>query len=183
MYIGIVSDLHGNLAGWERAMELLQGCEVLFHCGDLLYHGPRFDPVPAYNPKALAEAMNACPAPLLIAKGNADSEVDALFVHQPIQSPYVFAVIAGRRFLATHGHLEPPEKLLELAQRWGIRYLLSGHFHVPHITRHDGLVHINPGTPTYPLAKDEKLCRPTCARIVDEVVEVLDLATGEGLAL
>lgn len=183
MRIGIVSDLHGNLAGWERAWELLGDCEVLFVGGDLLYHGPRFDPAASYNPRALAEALSNCPVPLLICRGNADSEVDTLFVKHPIQSPYVFAVLEGKRFLLTHGHLETPEKLLEQAQRWGIDYLINGHFHVPHITRHEGLVHLNPGTPTYPLAQDERLCRPTCARIVDGVAEILDLATGEPLAL
>lgn len=178
MRIGVVSDLHGNLEGWNRAWELLADSEVLLCGGDLLYHGPRFDPVPAYNPRALAEAINACPVPVIIARGNADSDVDTLFIQPPIQSPYALAMLEGRRFLVTHGHLDPPEKLLELATRWRVDFLINGHFHVPHITRHEGFIHINPGTPTYPLAPDEALCRPTCARIVDGVPEVLDLQTG-----
>lgn len=181
MYIGIVSDLHGNLAGWQRAMELLRGCQVLLCPGDLLYHGPRFDPVTGYDPRGLAEAINNCGVPILIARGNADAEVDSLFVHQPLQSPYAFALLEGKRFLVTHGHLEPPEKLLELAGRWGIDYLINGHFHRPHITIHGSLTHINPGTPTYPLAEEAALRRPTCARLVDGVPEILDLESGEVL--
>ena len=82
MYIGIVSDLHGNLAGWQRALELLRGCQVLLCPGDLLYHGPRFDPVESYNPRALAEAINNCGVPLLIARGkSAYAMVDAGVLH------------------------------------------------------------------------------------------------------
>lgn len=183
MYIGIVSDLHGNLPGWERALAILQGCELILCPGDLLYHGPRFDPVSGYNPRGLAEAINACPVPLLIARGNADSEVDSLFVHQPVQSPYVFAAVEGKRILVTHGHLEPLEKLLELAQRWAIDLLVNGHFHSPHITQYNNLLHLNPGTLTYPMAKDPALCRPTCARIVNGQAEILDLETGEVLTI
>lgn len=183
MNIGIVSDLHGNLVGWQRAMELLADCQLLLCPGDLLYHGPRFDPVENYNPRALAEAINNCGVPIIIARGNADSEVDSLFVHQPIQSPYALAVVEGKRFLVTHGHLDPPAKLLELAQTWAIDFLVNGHFHSPHITVHDSLIHLNPGTPTYPMAEEEALRRPTCARIVNGVPEVLDLLSGDVLQL
>ena len=181
MKIGIVADTHGSLAGWERAWELLKDSDVLFHCGDLLYHGPRFQPGPSYNPKALAEALNACPVPLIVARGNGDSEVDALFVHAPIQSPYAFAQIEGVRFLATHGHLETLAKTIENARRWQIGYLLTGHLHVPSVIRHGDLVHINPGTTTYPLAKEERLAIPTCAAVVEGEVRVYALETGRAM--
>jgi predicted phosphodiesterase len=119
--------------------------------------------------------------PLLVAQGNADSEVDALFVHVPIQSPYVFAQVEGVRLVATHGHREPLEKCVEMAQQWHVDYLLSAHLHVPSVTRHDGLTHLNPGTPTYPLAKEAHLARPTCAAIVDGEVWFWDLEAGERL--
>ena len=95
MKIGIIADTHGNVEGWEQAFALLKDSDYIFHCGDLLYHGPRFEPTPSYNPKALAEAFNVCPVPIIFVKGNGDSEVDALFVQSPIQSPYVFAQIEG----------------------------------------------------------------------------------------
>lgn len=179
MKIGIIADTHGNLEGWEKAWEVLGDSDCIFHCGDLLYHGPRFDPAPSYNPRALAEAFNNCPVPLLFCQGNGDSEVDTLFVHSPIQSPYVFAQIEGVRFLATHGHREPLEKCLALAQQWGVHYLLTAHLHVPHMQRYGNLIHINPGTTTYPLAKDERLARQTCATIVDGNVEFWDIEAGE----
>jgi len=183
MKIGVLADTHGNLEGWQQAWALLQDSDCLFHCGDLLYHGPRFEPARTYAPRALAEALNACPLPLIIARGNADSEVDGLFVRAPIQSPYAFAQIEGVRFLATHGHLEPLEKTIANAQAWGIDYLLTAHLHVPSVTRHGDLVHLNPGTTTYPLAEDPRLARPTCAAVVDGEVRAYALDTGEELAL
>ena len=181
MKIGIIADTHGNLEGWQRAWEFLHDSDVIFHCGDLLYHGPRFVPAPGYAPRELAEALNHCPIPLLIAQGNADSEVDALFVHLPIQSPYAFAQIEGQRILATHGHRDSLESCLERCQKWGIDTFLSAHLHVPQVTRHGSLIHINPGSPTYPLAEEERLARPTCAAIVDGEPQFWALDTGERL--
>jgi len=183
MKIGIVADTHGNLDGWRRAWEFLHDSDLIVHCGDLLYHGPRFDPAPGYNPRQLAAALNDCPVPLLIAQGNGDSEVDALFVNAPIQAPYAYAQIEGTRLLVTHGHREPLEKTIELAQTWGVDYLLTAHLHVPTVGHHGSLTHLNPGTPTYPLAKEERLARPTCAALVDGAVCFWALDTGERLVL
>ena len=136
MKIGLIADTHGNLDGWRRAWEFLHDSDLIVHCGDLLYHGPRFDPAPDYNPRALAEVLNACPVPLLITQGNADSEVDALFVRAPIQAPYVFAQVEGQRLLATHGHRVPLDKTLEQAQQWGVDLVVTAHLHVPCAARH-----------------------------------------------
>lgn len=183
MKIGIIADTHGNLDGFHQAFELLKDSDLIFHCGDLLYHGPRFDPVPSYNPRALAEAFNKCPVPIIFVKGNGDSEVDALFVKAPIQTPYAFVQIEGVRFLATHGHLEPLEKSLQQVEQWDVDYLLTAHLHVPHVERHGSVTHINPGTVTYPLAQDQSLARRTCAAIVDGLVKVWDVETGEELSI
>jgi putative phosphoesterase len=181
MKIGIIADTHGNLDGWRRAWEFLHDSDLIVHCGDLLYHGPRFDPARGYNPRELAEALNKCPVPLLITQGNADSEVDALFVHAPIQSPYVFAQVEGRRLLATHGHREPLEQCIEQAQKWRVDFLITAHLHVPMVGRYGDLLHLNPGTPTYPLSPDERLARPTCAALVDGEACFWALDTGEVL--
>lgn len=181
MKIGIIADTHGNLAGWEQALKIIGDSELIFHCGDLLYHGPRFEPSAGYAPRALAEAFNACMVPIIFVRGNGDSEVDALFVQAPIQSPYAFVQMEGVRFLATHGHHEPLEKTVELARKWRIDYLLTAHLHVPSVTRYEGLVHINPGTVTYPLAEEKRLAQPTCAAIVEGKVKVWAVETGEAL--
>jgi len=183
MKIGIISDTHGNLWGWERAWDLvLHDADIIIHCGDLLYHGPKFTPAEAYDPKALAEAINAATQPVLVAKGNGDSEVDQLVLQMPIQQPYLLAQIEGTRLVATHGHIMSPDDLAPLCDKWGVDYLLTGHTHVPVIRRDGGHVHINPGTTTYPLDPDENRRRPTCAVIQDSEAWLVDIGTGEKVA-
>ena len=174
--IGIISDTHGNLRAWEIALDLvLKDCDLICHCGDLLYHGPKFKPAEAYDPKALAEALNACPIPLVVTKGNADAEVDQLVLNFPLQQPYTVALVQETRLLVTHGHLLPLETVIAQCQTWGLEYLLTGHVHVPICARYGALTHINPGSPTYPLSPDESLKRPTCAAIIDCEVVHYDL--------
>jgi hypothetical protein len=180
MTIGVISDTHGNLWGWQRAWELVLGeADVVIHCGDLLYHGPKFKPAEAYDPKALADAINAAGKPVLIARGNADADVDQLVLQVPIQQPYVFTQLEGLRLLAAHGHLMSPDDLGAMCLHWGVDFLLTGHTHVPLLRDLGGCLHLNPGTPTYPLDADESKRRPTCAVIRDGQATILDLRTGD----
>ena len=184
MRLGLIADTHGNLDGWQRAWDVaLNAAELIIHCGDVLYHGPKFAPAPGYAPKKLAETINRVPAPVLIARGNADADVDQLVLEVPLQQPYLLVQWEGCRLLATHGHLLPADELVVLAQRWRVDYLVTAHTHVPAVRRVGRVVHINPGTPTYPLAEDEALRRPTCALIEDDTVRVFDLENGQELPL
>ncbi len=184
MKIGIIADTHGNVAGWDAAMEIaLAGSDLIVHCGDVLYHGPKFAPAPGYDPMALAGRINDSEVPVLIARGNGDSDVDQLVLEAPLQSPYVFAQAEGLRILVAHGHIQPPEELAPLAMKWGIDLLLTGHTHVPWVMRHDGLVHVNPGTVTYPLAQEKPLQRRTCATWEDGTITHFDIESGETLSL
>lgn len=38
MKIGIMSDTHGSLLYFEKALNVLSDCDVLLHGGDVLYH-------------------------------------------------------------------------------------------------------------------------------------------------
>ncbi|MGD9496166.1 MAG: phosphodiesterase [Armatimonadota bacterium] len=183
MRIGIIADTHGNLVGWQRAVELFGAVDLIVHCGDVLYHGPKFDPVEGYAPRELAAAINAMPVPVLIARGNGDSDVDQLVLEVPLHSPYLFAQVEGLRLLAGHGHIQPPEELAALARKWGVHLLLTGHSHVPSFSHQEALIHVNPGTVTYPLAADEALARRTCAVWTDGSVIHYDLSDGSRLNL
>ncbi len=121
--------------------------------------------------------------PVLIARGNGDSDVDQLVLDVPVQSPYVLAQVEGLRILAAHGHLQPPEELVPLAERWSVDLLLTGHSHVPAVEQHGDLTHVNPGTVTYPLAGDEALARRTCAVWEDGRIVCYDIEEGAALAL
>lgn len=182
MKIGLISDTHGNVTGWDAAMKVaLDGSDLIIHCGDVLYHGPKFQPTDSYDPMALAGRINASEVPVLIARGNGDSDVDQLVLDVPVQSPCCFAQVGGVRIIAAHGHIQAPEELVPLAQQWSIDLLLTGHLHVPMLARHGDLLHVNPGTVTYPLAPDEALHRRTCATWEDGEVTHFDIESGEAL--
>ena len=167
MKLGVISDTHGNLAAWELAWDLvLHDCSLIFHCGDALYHGPKFKPGEGYEAGALAQALNACPVPLILVRGNADSEVDQLVLDIPAQSPYAFAQVEGIRLLVSRGNLD---------------FVLTGHTHVPAQRRVGSTLHVNPGTTTFPLSPEPALRRRTCAALLDGEPHWLDLDTGEEL--
>lgn len=182
MKIGIIADTHGNVAGWDAAIDVaLAGSDLIIHCGDVLYHGPKFEPTDSYDPMALAGRINASEVPVLIARGNGDSDVDQLVLEVPVQSPYCFAQIGGVRILAAHGHIQAAEELVPLGQRWGIDLLLTGHVHVPVHARYGDLRHVNPGTVTYPLAPDGPLQRRTCAVWQDGEITHFDIESGDAI--
>ncbi|MGB9920977.1 MAG: phosphodiesterase [Moorellales bacterium] len=178
--IGIISDTHGDAAAWRRATDCLGPVDLMIHAGDVLYHGPR-NPLPAgYDPAELINLLTACPYPVLIAQGNCDAAVDAFVLPVPLQSPVVFLQWEGIRILAHHGHQYPPDQLLSLAERWGARLCISGHTHVAGLERRNGIICLNPGSPSLPMGT---AARPTVARLADHRVELLDVATGEVLVV
>ncbi|EQH95423.1 phosphodiesterase [Clostridioides difficile] len=90
MKIGIMSDTHGSLLYFEKALNVLSDCDVLLHGGDVLYHGPRNDIPEGYNPKKFIETLNKLEN-IVIVKGNCDADVDQMVIEHPIQSPYVMS--------------------------------------------------------------------------------------------
>lgn len=172
MKLGVIADTHGNAAAWEAALHHWEGADLIVHCGDVLYHGPKFAPVATYNPPRLAELINASRVPVLICRGNGDSNVDQLVLDVPIQAPYVFAQIEGKRLLAAHGDAPAAEELLSLAAKWGVDLLLTGHTHTAAVQTVEGVLHVNPGSPTYSPGDERRL---TCAVVEDGDVEIVEL--------
>jgi putative phosphoesterase len=174
--IGFISDTHGGLAGWQEAMAgPFAEADLIVHTGDILYHGPR-NPMPkAYNPAALAEAMNASPAPLLIARGNCDSDVDQLVLDYPIQAPYVFAQIEDLRIMAGHGGDPDLDRMAGLAARYKVDIFAFGHIHTPVLERRGEVTLLNPGSPALPKGE------PTVAVLDGRVLRILRLPDCEVL--
>ena len=114
MKIGVISDTHGCRDHWAKAYDkFFKDADLIIHSGDVLYHGPRNPMLEDYNPAELAEKINGCSQPVLICKGNCDSEVDQLVLNTPIQSPYVHAFADGRHIVATHGHMVESDEAKE----------------------------------------------------------------------
>ncbi|ADL08245.1 phosphodiesterase [Thermosediminibacter oceani] len=176
MRIGIISDTHGSPTAFRKALGVLGRCNFILHAGDVLYHGPR-NPLPeGYNPKELAEIINGIDIPLLIAAGNCDAPIDQMLISVPIQSPYTMLCFDNHRLLLTHGHDLSEENLEELAARWKIDILVTGHTHVKGIKKLPGLTHINPGSCSLP--KDGI---PSVGLIDGSRVLLINLDTGQAL--
>lgn len=180
MKIGIISDTHGCAATWRQVFgKYFSDAGLIIHGGDVLYHGPR-NSIPAeYDPPALAAALNACPVPILAARGNCDAEVDGMVLDMPVQAPYAYAVIDGLRILVNHGHTLEEAAARQMARKMKASVLVLGHTHVAKLEKKDGVIVVNPGSPAMSKRADG---RGTIARLDGGAIEILDIATGEVLA-
>jgi putative phosphoesterase len=179
MKIGVISDTHGSLEAWKKAMEgPFQGADLIIHAGDILYHGPR-NPFPkGYGGMELAEAINTSPIPVIAAKGNCDASIDQQVLKIPIQSPYLLVQQGDLRIIASHGDFLDEEDMVELAERYGAHIFISGHTHVPNLRYIRGRVLLNPGSPSLSKMIDRT---PTVALIEGRLVKILRLDNGESL--
>ncbi|MHB8779910.1 MAG: phosphodiesterase [Candidatus Geothermincolia bacterium] len=177
MKIGMVSDTHGDVDAWEKAWRLLADCDLILHAGDHLYHGA-FNPILAsYDPLKLAGMMNASPVPMVHARGNCDSEVDAVALSDPLLSPYVFLVLEGTRILLTHGDRYEEDELARMGSRFGCRLVVRGHTHLRGVVRHGSLSLVNPGSISLP--KGDGI--PSLAILTGDTVTLRSLPGGEVL--
>lgn len=151
MRIGIISDTHGGLKAWQEVMAgVFSEVDFILHSGDIFYHGVKNSLPEGYDTVGLARAIAALTTPLLVCKGNCDSEVDQLVVDVPLQAPYVLCQFDGLRVLMHHGHLLADDEVFRLSSRWGITLAVSGHTHAPRLERQDRVVFLNPGSPALP---------------------------------
>lgn len=177
MKIGFISDTHGDLNGWQRAFEIFGQCDYIIHSGDILNPGP-FNPLPeSFNPLELAKLINESKTPVLVAKGNCDSEVDTLAINLPIQSPYLFFRWENLTVLAQHGHLLQSEEFYKLASIYDTSIAVSGHTHIYSLKRKNSLVMLNPGSPSIP--KGAQI--PTVALLDSDILSIIDLTSGNEL--
>ncbi len=145
----VLSDIHGSVPAFERAMEAFarEGADWLVIAGDYLNHGPR-NPIPeGYDPQALAPLINAHKFRIMGVRGNCDSEVDQALLEFPCTGDYLVFFTGKRRCFATHGHLFDAGNHPPLAEG---DIFISGHTHVPLLERRDGLIFLNPGSPSLP---------------------------------
>ena len=139
MKIGVMSDTHGSLTYFEKALDVLSDCDVLIHGGDILYHGPRNDIPEGYNPKGLISKINSLDN-IIIARGNCDADVDQMVINHPIQSPYVMSQFGETRIVTTHGYTDSKEDTINKAKSMGADILILGHTHVKELYLDENLV-------------------------------------------
>lgn len=169
-----ISDIHGSVTAFEKSVQLVPSCDLILNAGDVLYHGPR-NPLPeGYNPKKLAEAINELSIPFICAAGNCDAAVDQVLLSVPIQAPYAFVCVEDMRILVTHGHEASDDELMELAKKWKINIVVTGHTHVKRLEKKGEITFVNPGSCALP--KDGI---PSIALIEDSIIKLINIDNGE----
>ena len=144
MKLLIASDIHGD---YKRAEEIhriwLDGnFDHLILLGDLLYHGPRNDLPPFYNPKKVIPILSEMKDSIIAVRGNCDAEVDQMVLPFPILDEKREIEADGKIILLVHGHHE--------IDTTGFSFVMSGHTHIPVLEERDGVVFLNPGSTTIP---------------------------------
>ena len=178
MKIGVISDTHGNVNAFRRALELFDGADMIVHAGDVLYHPPRLGCGEGYDIPAFIEALNGLKIPIAIAQGNCDPQVYEELLEMPVQSPYVYVSRENVNIVVNHGHLLTREKMIEQGRRYRADYFISGHTHVPVLEDVDGLVLMNPGSPAIPKYDKDGRLVPTVGLITDSGAKIIDVGTG-----
>lgn len=180
MKIGIISDTHGHEGAWQTAFaKAFHDADMILHAGDVLYHGPRNPMKADYNPAGLVEKINSCPVPVVIAKGNCDSSVDASCLELPIEAPYAYVVYEGLRIIVTHGDavMTDAEKD-KLAAHLKADIFISGHIHTTVLEKRGNTVFLNPGSAALSKREDG---RNTYAVLENGTIKIFDIDTDEVL--
>lgn len=149
MKLFFMSDIHGSAVWLNRALAKVEEekADYIVILGDLLYHGPR-NPLPdEYNPKAVAERLNAYKERIIAVRGNCDAEVDQMLIEFPILSDCAILFHEGRRIYATHGHHFHIDQLPQLS---GNDIFIQGHTHVPVAEKRGDVFVLNPGSISLP---------------------------------
>ena len=179
MRIGIISDTHGSVPAWHKAMARFADADLILHAGDILYHPPRIIPGQGYDIPELAQLINTCPVPIVIARGNCDAEVYEELLQVPVLSPYAFVQFGGLSIVVTHGHNLTADQMARVAGKYRANVFVTGHTHLPVVERMGGVIHINPGSPTCPKFERGGVLIPTIGLISEGHARVLELDSGK----
>lgn len=124
-------------SGWEGILlqlkELWQGIEGVFHTGDIAH------------PRVLSSLEEVLGVPVLAVRGNADRGAWAKAL-----PPLRVETILGQRIALIHGWGSPRYLIDRIAARIGWEYqaVLFGHSHQPFLKTLEGVLWLNPGSPT-----------------------------------
>lgn len=181
MKIGVISDTHGVVSAWLGAMKQFEGADLIIHAGDVLYHPPRMLNPPGYELPELARLMNECAIPIVVVRGNCDSEVYEELLQTPVQNPYALVQINQTRIVVSHGHLFDRDGMIRLGKQFKADIFISGHTHIPVIDDVGGLILLNPGSAAFP--KYERNGKPVASVgiITDDHIQVVSVEDGSVL--
>ncbi|WP_042680844.1 metallophosphoesterase [Anaerosalibacter massiliensis] len=134
MRIFVVSDTHGRIEDFVQFAKKLEKPDLIIHLGD--YADDGFE---------IERAMNV---DTVVIKGNCDFLVEKRINNEEILT------LNGKKVLITHGHrYNVKMDILDLfyrAKEEGADLVLFGHTHNPLIVEEEGILFMNPGSPSLP---------------------------------
>ena len=169
MRIGLVSDTHIPEAGpelWPQVYEAFEGCEAILHAGDI------------YEISVIEKLHQI--APTWAARGNGDDGSSGREIqpdHPLLASSWVHTfehLTVGLTHhmpipeLPTYGVLDASTRHFDVTT---LDVVVYGDTHVEHITTIDGVLCVNPGSPTFPHNLSVQLGTVGFLDIVDGEVE------------
>lgn len=146
MKLLIASDLHGSAPAVRTLIDRVEAesPDRIVLLGDVLYHGPRNDLPEGYAPKEAFALLNSLAERIVAVRGNCDAEVDQMVLDFPCMADYALVEADGHLLYLTHGHLDLAPQLAPGSA------LLSGHTHIKTLDERDGVLLVNPGSPSLP---------------------------------
>ena len=112
MKLLIASDIHGAADACARLMRAVEeeNPDRIVLLGDLLYHGPRNELPPDYNPKLVIQMLNHHAHSIIAVRGNCEAEVDQMVLSFPCMdtSNTLYDPSCDHTLFFTHGHVYGP---------------------------------------------------------------------------
>ncbi len=172
MKIGVISDTHGSLYFYEKALKVIGSFDYIIHCGDVLPKGRFVEG--GYDPEELGKRLDR-QKNIFFAQGNGDAYSKGLMPHAEFKKDMCLS-LGKHRIFVTHGHLYSKMSLMMKAKEAKADIVCYGHTHVKELAFHDEMLVLNPGSTTLPRDGSR-----SCAVIEDDSVSVFDIITGEVL--
>lgn len=158
MKIFVVSDTHGSIEDFLRAIETMEKPDLIIHLGDYVDDGLKIEKIMGIR--------------TIIVKGNCD------YFHRGYDEDKLI-VLNDKKIFITHGHnynvRYGVNNLSYKGQEVDADLILFGHTHIPIIIEDKDRMIMNPGSPTQPRNYDGKKTFgiiEICEKILGEIVEI-----------
>jgi uncharacterized protein len=123
---------------------------LILHAGDALHRGMSGTLSEDSKAHGLANIINHLGIPVIIARGNCDTDYDASLLAVPLQFPPEPLDIDKWRIMVLHGNGQREEDLERNILVFHLDLLVHGHSHIARIKKVGQSLIVNPGTPTIP---------------------------------
>lgn len=178
MKIGVISDIHGYYAGFEKAQAIFKECDVILCAGDTLNHGPGEHPAEGYDPARLVESIKSSPVPVLVVKGNCESDAEKTALDMEHIPEVAIYDKDGVVFYLFHGDKVDQDGQAGIAKRFHCDFMITGHTHIRKFEMRDGVAYVNPGSSSLPQGEDKI---PSVALIEDKRLTFYNIDLAEPL--